>query len=75
MATLWTQSDADAVRAAVVALATGTRVVTVTYAGPPARSVTYQMADLEQLRSLLAQITLSLGTSATYRLGATRTGL
>lgn len=52
----WTQEEADQVRAAIKALATGTRVVTVNYAGPPARSVTYGAANLTELRDLLAEM-------------------
>jgi len=60
----WTQADADAVRAAIVALAAGTRVVTVSYAGPPARSVTYGAAQLGELRALLSEMDRSLNASA-----------
>ena len=52
----WTQADADAVRAAIVALASGTRVVTISYAGPPQRSVQYGVAELGQLRALLSEM-------------------
>lgn len=71
----WIPADADAVRAAILKFAIGKRVVSVLFAGPPQRSVTYQMAQLDELRALLAQITRELGGGATYRLGATRTGL
>ncbi|HET9063666.1 MAG TPA: gpW family head-tail joining protein [Candidatus Binatia bacterium] len=70
----WTQAEADQIRAAVLALATGTRVASVSYAGPPARTVSYQAADLPTLRALLAEMEQSLRTS-TYRLAATRKGL
>jgi capsid protein len=46
----WTQADADQVRAAIVALASGKRIVTVEYAGPPQRSVTYASAQIAELR-------------------------
>lgn len=52
----WTQAEADQVRAAIIALAAGTRAVTVSYAGPPARSVTYGAANLAELRGLLAEM-------------------
>lgn len=52
---LWTVEDRDRIKAAVLELATGARVVTVNYSGPPSRSVTYHTADLPQLRSLLAE--------------------
>lgn len=71
----WTQDEIDQVRAAIVALAAGTRVATVSYAGPPARSVAYGAADLDQLRSLLASMTASSGATPAYRLAATRKGL
>lgn len=71
----WSQSDLDQVRAAVLALATGSRVVTISYAGPPARSVTYGIVDLAALRALLAEMTRELNTGATYRLASTRKGL
>lgn len=70
----WTQAEADQIRAAVLALATGARVATVSYAGPPARTVSYQAADLASLRALLAEMEQAQRTS-TYRLGATRKGL
>ncbi len=63
----WTQADADQVRAAVVALAAGTRVVKVIYAGPPSREVDYATADLPQLRSLLSEIERSLAGASPYR--------
>lgn len=63
----WSQADADAVRAAVLALATGTRVVTISYVGPPQRSVTYGIAELSTLRSLLAEINQAV--SGTPRFG------
>ena len=70
----WTQAEIDQVRAAVLALVTGTRVVSVSYAGPPARSVSYQIADLAQLRGILAEMQRTVGGS-TYRVAATRKGL
>jgi hypothetical protein len=62
----WQQSDADAVRAAIVDLASGKRVVTVTYAGPPQRSVEYASAQLPELRSLLAEMDRQLKRTPTY---------
>lgn len=59
----WTQSEVDQVRAAIVALATGARVATVSYAGPPARSVTYQPAQLAELRELLAEMERSVNSA------------
>lgn len=56
-------------------LVIGKRVVSVSFAGPPARSVSYQMAQLSDLRSVLAEINRELGTGPTYRLGAVNNGL
>jgi len=68
----WTQSDLDTLKAAV---ASG--VLSVSYDGPPRRSVTYQ--SLEQMRALLAEMVSSVaataGTGVRYRLAATRKGL
>ncbi len=63
----WTQQDVDQVRAAVVALASGSRVASVSYAGPPARSVSYGAASLPELRSLLAEMERSLTGATTFR--------
>jgi hypothetical protein len=52
----------------------GTRTITVSYGGPPARSVTYQAADLAELRALLAEMTQSVNGNAGYRLVTTRKG-
>lgn len=71
----WSQSDLDQVKAAVLALATGTRAVSVSYTGPPARSVSYGIVDLAALRALLAEMQREIGGGTTYRLGATRKGL
>jgi translation initiation factor 2 alpha subunit (eIF-2alpha) len=74
----WQQADVDAVRAAITKLAIGDREVSISYAGPPARSVTYHETDLKSLRELLAQMESDLQRAAgapTYRLGATRKGL
>ena len=67
MATVYTQADLTAVTAAIVDLATGKRVVTVTYAGPPQRSVQYAAVDLPQLRALQAEIQRDLNATPTYR--------
>ena len=73
----WTQADADAVREAILKLAAGTRVVTIKYAGPPARELTYQQADLKVLKELLAEMESVAAASTTggYRLASTRKGL
>ena len=63
----WTQADADQVRAAIVALAAGKRVVTVTYAGPPERSITYGQAQLGELRALLSEMDRSVNAAPKFR--------
>lgn len=68
----WSQADIDAVRAAVVALATGKRTVSLSYAG---RSVTYGTADLPDLEELLAKMERSASSSPMYRLAKTSKGL
>jgi hypothetical protein len=65
---VWTQQDIDTLKAAV---ASG--ILTVHYAGPPARSITYQ--SLKDMLSLLASMNASTGDMATYRLAATRKGV
>lgn len=64
----WQQSDVDQVRAAIVALASGTRVVSISFAGPPARSEAYGTASLDELRRLLAEMERSVSGSPSYRL-------
>ena len=49
MAVTWTQADIDSLKAAI---ASG--VMSVSYAGPPARSIMYQ--SLRQMRELLAEM-------------------
>ena len=66
----WTQDDADAVRAAIRDLAIGKRVVTITFAGPPQQSNTYQAVDLKDLEALLTKIERSLSTKPGYRLAS-----
>lgn len=68
---LWTQADIDTLKAAVT-----TGVLSVTYDGPPRRSVTYQ--SLDAMRSLLSSMQASVnaaGGAANYRLIATGKGL
>lgn len=65
---LWTIADRDAVKAAVIDLATGKRKAKVVYAGPPSREVDYTPADLPQLRLLLAEIDAAVrGTAGAPR--------
>jgi hypothetical protein len=63
----WSQAELDSVKAAVLALASGSRVVSVSYAGPPARSVSYGIADLGELRALLAEMQRSVTGATTFR--------
>lgn len=68
----WTEADVAQLKAAV---ASG--VLSVEYAGPPARRITYQ--SLAEMRSLLASmeadVAQAAGTRQSYRLAATRKGL
>ena len=67
----WTQEEYDALRAAV---ASG--VLTVKYAGPPAREITYQ--SLSDMRALLAEMAASIadqnGGATRFRRAAFRKG-
>jgi hypothetical protein len=69
---LWTQADIDSLKAAV---ASG--VLTVTFDGPPRRSVTYQ--SLDSMRSLLAsmvqEVAAASGSPTSYRFASTSKGL
>ena len=67
MATVYTQGDLIQVTAAIMALATGQRAITVSYAGPPARSVTYGIAQLGELRALQAEIARDINGAPTFR--------
>lgn len=71
----WTQAELDQVRAAIMALIRGERVASVSYAGPPARSVSYQAADLGELREILAEMERTVAARPGYRLVATRKGV
>lgn len=59
----YTQTDADEIRAAILKLARGEQAVSVRFEGPPARQIDYKVAQLEELRSLLASIERSLSDS------------
>lgn len=65
----WSPEELAQIQAAVLALATGARVASVSYAGPPARTIQYVPADLGQLRALLAEATASSG-GMTFRRAA-----
>lgn len=74
----WTQADADAIRVAITELATGKRTVTVSYGGPPARTRSFGIVQLGELRALLAEMQADLQRAAggaTFRLASTRKGL
>lgn len=60
MAGIWTQADIDTLKAAV---ASG--VLTVLYAGPPERSITYQ--SLGAMRALLAEMVKQVSGSPSFR--------
>jgi hypothetical protein len=68
----WTQADIDKLKEAV-----GSGILTVSYNGPPARTITYQ--SLDAMRSLLAsmetQVGNAAGTRKRFRLFATKKGL
>jgi hypothetical protein len=61
MAVTWTQDDIDTLKAAI---ASG--VLTVSYAGPPARTITYQ--NLAEMRELLADMNRQVSEAPTRRL-------
>lgn len=65
---IWTQADIDRLKKAI-----GSGALSVSYAGPPARTITYQ--SLDAMRSLLAEMVRSVQGNPTYRLAATRKGL
>lgn len=69
----WTQSEVDQVRAAVLALATGARVVSVSYApsgATAARTISYGIAQLAELRALLAEMDRQANTRPNFRRAA-----
>lgn len=71
MTATWTQAQIDELKAAI---ASG--VLTVSYSGPPARSVTYQ--SLKEMRELLAAMLQDAAQAAggrPYVLAATRKGV
>lgn len=71
VAVIWTQAEIDQLKAAI---ASG--VLSVSYSGPPSRTITYQ--SLDAMRAALAEMNASLNAtsgSGGYRLAATRKGL
>jgi hypothetical protein len=67
MTVAYTQAEIDTLKAAIVS-----GVLTVSYDGPPRRSVTYQ--SLDAMRATLAQMARTLDTPTSYRLGKTSKG-
>jgi hypothetical protein len=70
MSGIWIQADIDTLKAA---LKSG--VLSVTYSGPPSRSVTYQ--SLSEMRKLLAEMVADVAQQAgraSYRLAKTSKG-
>lgn len=67
----WTQEDVDAIKAAI-----RDGVLTVTYGGPPARTITRH--SMKEMRDLLAEMVLDVaeqaGQRTSFRLGATSKG-
>ena len=61
----YTEADRAAVKAAILALATGERVVTVTAAD--GRSTTWAQSDLDKLRVLLSEIEADISSSSGRR--------
>lgn len=72
MDTIWTEEDIATLKAAV---ASG--IMSVSYNGPPARSVMYQ--SLNQMRALLAEMVAAVGAAAgtrrTVRFASTKKGV
>ncbi|WP_084668114.1 gpW family head-tail joining protein [Myxococcus stipitatus] len=69
----WTADDIAKLRAAIVALASGSAVQSVTYNGPPSRSVTYKQANLSEMRELLVEMERSVSGGPRYiRLGTSK---
>jgi hypothetical protein len=74
----WTQADIDKLSRAIVALASGEGIQSVSYDGPPRRTVTYQAQDLGKMRDLLAAMSQAVARAAgrpSYRLIGTRKGM
>lgn len=60
----WTQADVDQLRAAILALASGEAVVSVSYNGPPARMIQYHQRDLAEMRDLLASMQVEVSAAS-----------
>lgn len=72
MAATWTQADVDQLAAAI-----SSGVMSVHYAGPPARTVTYQfLGEMRKaLADMVAQVGDADGSRTSYRLGSTSKGV
>ena len=70
----FTQEEIYQIKAAIMALATGARVVSVSYAGPPQRTVIYSEAQIGDLRALLAQAQSSAVGTTRFRRASFRKG-
>lgn len=68
MAITWTQADIDTLRTAI---ASG--ILSVSYAGPPSRTITYQSTDA-MLKALSLMERSVSGGGTPYRLATTRKG-
>ena len=71
----YTQADQDAVQNAIVELATGRRVVRLTFGG---KTTEFHQTDIDKLRSLLSEITADVsaaGGGAQFYLTRTSKGL
>lgn len=68
---IYTQADIDTLKAAIVS-----GVQTVSYNGPPARTVTYQSLDAMRklLAEMVADVSSAAGTRTSYRLVSTKKG-
>ena len=67
MADLWTDEDREALKLAIKG-----GILTVTYDGPPRRSITYQ--SLSEMRALLADMNRQVSSAPTNRLVKFRRG-
>ncbi len=65
----WTEAERDQVKAAILALASGTRKASVSYTSGAAggRTVSYVPAQLDELRSLLAEMEASATAAPRFR--------
>jgi hypothetical protein len=64
---IWSEEDIAQLKAAILELASGEKVKTVRYGGPPPREVDYHQIDLPDMRALLADIVREVRGTTTYR--------